>query len=130
MVVHKQSTLLTFVSLDDRSSLLEMIPEGEAFSAVDYDPVGRNFILARKRQQGGRIEIISMQGLQMSREVLFTCNVQSPESLAVDWRGGNVYWTDSKKGTIEIIRIQGKKRMVLYKDLDTPTAVTLQQELG
>ena len=130
MVIQKQSELLTLHSPNGRSTLLQLIPEGETITAVDYNPIGRYFIFARKRQNGGRIEIISIQSSQLVSRTIFSCNVKRTESLAVDWRGENVYWTDSHKGTIEVVQIKEKFRMVLHKNLDTPKAIAVQPDLG
>ncbi|XP_023943283.2 nidogen [Bicyclus anynana] len=47
-------------------------------------------------------------------EEFLSNGVQSPEGLAVDWEARNIFWTDSKKLTIEVINIDTKVRKVLF----------------
>lgn len=40
------------------------------------------------------------------------CCLSSPEDLAVDWYGRNLYWTDSKLRVIEISKLDGSERTI------------------
>ena len=40
------------------------------------------------------------------------CCLNSPEDLAVDWYGRNLYWTDSKLRVIEISKLDGSERTI------------------
>jgi very low-density lipoprotein receptor len=48
------------------------------------------------------------------------------DGLAVDWIYNHIYFTDTKKCTIEIINFDGNMGKVLIKDeLEIPRAITL-----
>lgn len=47
--------------------------------------------------------------------LIFFIDIQSPEGLAVDWVARNIFWTDSKKLTIEVANLDTKVRKVLFK---------------
>ena len=46
-------------------------------------------------------------------ETIITCCLSSPEDLAVDWLGRNLYWTDSQRRVIEVSLLDGRSRSVL-----------------
>ena len=61
-----------------------------------------------------------------SSKTLFYCNVETPDGLAIDHVGRNVYWTDTGTNRIEVGRLDGTRRKVLIKDgLDQPRAIVL-----
>ncbi|XP_045494684.1 nidogen [Colias croceus] len=47
-------------------------------------------------------------------EPFLSNDVQSPEGIAVDWSARNIFWTDSKKLTIEVANLDTKVRKVLF----------------
>lgn len=52
--------------------------------------------------------------------------VISPDGLACDWVGRVLYWTDSDTNRLEVARLDGTHRKVLFwKDLDQPRAIAL-----
>lgn len=59
-------------------------------------------------------------------QVLHSNTLQSPECVAIDWIGRNLYWCDKKKPSIEVSRLDGKFRLNLIKEnLEEPTAIVL-----
>ena len=47
--------------------------------------------------------------------------LKKPQSIAVDWVGKRIYWTDTEKNTIESADFDGgKHRMVVDTHLDEP----------
>ena len=59
-------------------------------------------------------------------QILHSTSVQSPDGLAVDWVGRNLYWCDKGKETIEVSKLDGKYRRVLIKrGLEEPRAIAL-----
>lgn len=66
-----------------------------------------------------------------SAKIVYFCNVLLPVGLAIDHVGRNVYWTDAGTDRIEIGRLDGTKRKVLFKDgLDEPGAIVLDKKKG
>lgn len=41
-------------------------------------------------------------------------DIISPEGLSIDWVSRNIYWTDSRKDTIEVANLDTKVRKVLF----------------
>ena len=59
-------------------------------------------------------------------QILHSNTLQSPDGIAVDWIGRNLYWCDRGKSTIEVSKLNGKFRRVLIKsNLEEPHAIVL-----
>ncbi|XP_035218425.1 low-density lipoprotein receptor-related protein 1-like isoform X2 [Stegodyphus dumicola] len=59
-------------------------------------------------------------------QLLHAGSLQSPDGLAVDWIGRNLYWCDKGKDTIEVSTLDGRFRKVLIrKGLQEPRAIVL-----
>ena len=53
------------------------------------------------------------------------------ESLAVDWVGRNLYWTDYVLETVEVARLDGSHRTVLVSEnVTNPRALVLDPRNG
>ena len=64
-------------------------------------------------------------------KTLFSCNVLKPYGLAIDHVGRNIYWTDAGTNSIEVGRLDGTKRKLLFKDeLEEPRAIVLDEKNG
>lgn len=64
-------------------------------------------------------------------EVLHHITVQSPDGIAVDWVGGNLYFCDKGTDTIEVSKLDGRFRKVLINDgLNEPRAIVLDPFRG
>ncbi|GIY95881.1 low-density lipoprotein receptor-related protein 2 [Caerostris extrusa] len=64
-------------------------------------------------------------------QLLHAGSVQSPDGLAVDWIGRNLYWCDKGKDTIEVSTLDGRFRRVLVKKgLQEPRAIVLDPFRG
>ncbi|XP_047530090.1 nidogen [Vanessa atalanta] len=48
-------------------------------------------------------------------EQFLSYDIQSPEGMSVDWTSRNIFWTDSKKLTIEVANLDTKVKKVLFK---------------
>ncbi|VVC93154.1 unnamed protein product [Leptidea sinapis] len=51
-------------------------------------------------------------------EQFLSQDIQSPEGLAVDWSARNIFWTDSKKLSIEVANLDSKVRKVLFSKVE------------
>lgn len=63
--------------------------------------------------------------------ILLSDDLSSPEGLAIDWISRNVYWTDSGMDRIEVSKLDGKQRKVLFDtDLVNPRAIVVDAANG
>ena len=66
-------------------------------------------------------------------EPVVTCCLVTPEDLAVDWLGRNLYWTDSNRRVIEVAKLDGSSRTILAqipKSFGSPSFITLDSTQG
>lgn len=70
--------------------------------------------------------------LKFTLILLLILDIQSVEGLAIDWLSRNVYWTDSKKDTIEVASLDNNKlRKVLVKEgLVNPRGIAVHPSRG
>uniref|UniRef100_A0A3Q2NMI4 LDL receptor related protein 1 n=1 Tax=Fundulus heteroclitus TaxID=8078 RepID=A0A3Q2NMI4_FUNHE len=79
--------------------------------------------------QGSMIRRMHMNGTNM--EVLHRTSLSNPDGLAVDWVGGNLYWCDKGRDTIEVSKLNGAYRTVLVNSgLREPRAVAVDVRYG
>jgi nidogen (entactin) len=58
-------------------------------------------------------------------------NLGSPEGVAVDWISKNIYWTDSGVDKIQVSRLDGTSRKILFSDgLVNPRAIAVDPVRG
>ena len=95
--------------------------------ALDFDPV-EDRVYWSDAYRGG---IFSAFSNETSLKTLFYCNVKTPDGLAIDHVGRNIYWTDAGTKRIEVGRLDGTSRRVLIKHgLDQPRAIALYERNG
>ena len=116
-----------FISLDSNYFVSQNHLENQRPIALDFDPVEDRVYWSDVDQ--GRIFSSFSNG--SSLKTLFHCNVQTPDGLAIDHVGRNIYWTDTGTKGIEVGRLDGTRRRVLSKDgLDQPRAIVLYERIG
>ena len=65
------------------------------------------------------------------QKIVTTTGLTLPEGLACDWIGHNLYWADSERKKIEVSRLDGSQRKVLYwKNIAQPRALVLDPFKG
>ena len=75
--------------------------------------------------------ILSVFSNATALKILFRCNVNVPDGIAIDKVGRNIYWSDTGNNRIEVARLDGTKRKLLIKDgLDEPRAIVLDERNG
>ena len=58
-------------------------------------------------------------------------DLRTPDGLAIDWLGDNLYWTDTGLDRIEVSRLDGTHRKILISDgLEEPRAIVLHPVKG
>uniref|UniRef100_A0A670IUS4 LDL receptor related protein 1 n=1 Tax=Podarcis muralis TaxID=64176 RepID=A0A670IUS4_PODMU len=75
---------------------------------------------------------VTTQGSMIRRMHINGSNVQvNPDGLAVDWVGGNLYWCDKGRDTIEVSKLNGAYRTVLVNTgLREPRALVVDVQHG
>lgn len=68
----------------------------------------------------------------MPRHVfLYSADLGSPEGIAVDHLGRNIFWTDSQLDRIEVARLDGRQRRILFDTgLVNPRAIVVDPMRG
>jgi len=49
-----------------------------------------------------------------NQEVVISNEIYHPDGVAVDWVARNIYWSDTGTDRIEVARLNGKHRRVIY----------------
>ncbi|KAI1891106.1 hypothetical protein AGOR_G00160530 [Albula goreensis] len=79
--------------------------------------------------QGSMIRRMHINGSDV--QVLHRTSLSNPDGLAVDWVGGNLYWCDKGRDTIEVSKLNGAYRTVLVNTgLREPRAVAVDVRNG
>ena len=95
--------------------------------ALDFDPVEDRVYWT----DVGQGLILSAFSNATALKILFRCNVNVPDGIAIDKVGRNIYWSDRGTNRIEVARLDGTKRRLLIKDgLDEPRAIVLDERNG
>lgn len=72
-----------------------------------------------------------MDKITSSLQVLHRTGLSNPDGLAVDWVGGNLYWCDKGRDTIEVSKLNGAYRTVLVNSgLREPRALVVDVKHG
>ena len=70
-----------------------------------------------------------MNGSNM--EVFLDIGVEILEGVAVDWIGRNLFWADSSNNRIETMQVDKRsRRLIVYKDVDSPRCLALDPNQG
>ncbi|KAJ3607378.1 hypothetical protein NHX12_024429, partial [Muraenolepis orangiensis] len=67
-------------------------------------------------------------GLAVNLDLKF---ITTPDGIAVDWVGGNLYWADSSANRLEVAMLDGRyRKQLVTTDLGHPSAVAVNPRLG
>lgn len=73
-------------------------------------------------------------GINIMPRNVFLCSpadLGSPEGIAVDHLGRNIFWTDSQLDRIEVARLDGRQRRILFDTgLVNPRAIVVDPVRG
>ncbi|XP_015227134.1 PREDICTED: low-density lipoprotein receptor-like [Cyprinodon variegatus] len=113
----------------DHSEYVRLIPELKNAMALDLDMPNKRIFwsdLSRKKIFSSNIDVASDSA---NHKVVIESDIEAPESLAVDWIHGNIYWTDSALKTISVATTEGDKRKTLISEkLGRPRGITIDPE--
>ncbi|XP_037535815.1 low-density lipoprotein receptor-related protein 1 [Nematolebias whitei] len=97
--------------------------------ALDFDYRQQMIYWTDVNTQGSMIRQMHINGSNV--QVLHRTLLSNPDGLAVDWVGGNLYWCDKGRDTIEVSKLNGAYRAVLVNSgLKEPRAVAVDVRYG
>uniref|UniRef100_A0AAV2M5F0 EGF-like domain-containing protein n=1 Tax=Knipowitschia caucasica TaxID=637954 RepID=A0AAV2M5F0_KNICA len=97
--------------------------------ALDFDYREQMIYWTDVTTQGSMIRRMYMNGSDV--QVLHRTSLSNPDGLAVDWVGGNLYWCDKGRDTIEVSKLNGAYRTVLVNSgLREPRAIAVDVRYG
>ncbi|XP_078803799.1 low-density lipoprotein receptor-related protein 1 isoform X7 [Oryzias latipes] len=97
--------------------------------ALDFDYHQQMIYWTDVNTQGSMIRRMHINGSNV--QVLHRTLLSNPDGLAVDWIGGNLYWCDKGRDTIEVSKLNGAYRTVLINNgLKEPRAVAVDVRYG
>ncbi|XP_064616962.1 low-density lipoprotein receptor-related protein 2-like [Liolophura sinensis] len=106
------------------------VPSAKKIVALDFDPVRDAAVYSDMTR--GVIGARKLFTRSVPREEVIVDHIAGDvESVVVDWVAGNLMWTDSTKGSIEVARLNGSFHVALSESLDgTPTALAIYPKNG
>ncbi|XP_034246865.1 LOW QUALITY PROTEIN: low-density lipoprotein receptor-related protein 4 [Thrips palmi] len=114
-------------SLQRFHDVLLDVPLIQKAVAVDFHWEQQLVVYADIR--AGHINTVSMHKWYYPTTIVK--NVSEPTSVAVDWLSDNLYWTDAKRRSIEVARMDGTMRKLLVTTTTgTPRAIVLHPKKG
>ncbi|KAM4582658.1 low-density lipoprotein receptor-related protein 1-like isoform 1-T1 [Fundulus diaphanus] len=97
--------------------------------ALDFDYRQQMIYWTDVNTQGSMIRRMHINGSNV--QVLHRTLLNNPDGLAVDWVGGNLYWCDKGRDTIEVSKLNGAYRTVLVNSgLREPRAIAVDVRYG
>ncbi|XP_039721687.1 prolow-density lipoprotein receptor-related protein 1 isoform X1 [Pteropus medius] len=97
--------------------------------ALDFDYREQMIYWTDVTTQGSMIRRMHLNGSNV--QVLHRTGLSNPDGLAVDWVGGNLYWCDKGRDTIEVSKLNGAYRTVLVSSgLREPRALVVDVQNG
>ncbi|KAF7240342.1 Low-density lipoprotein receptor-related protein 1 [Varanus komodoensis] len=97
--------------------------------ALDFDYRAQMIYWTDVTTQGSMIRRMHINGSNV--QVLHRTGLSNPDGLAVDWVGGNLYWCDKGRDTIEVSKLNGAYRTVLVNSgLREPRALVVDVRNG
>ncbi|OXB51766.1 UNVERIFIED_CONTAM: hypothetical protein H355_001255 [Colinus virginianus] len=97
--------------------------------ALDFDYREQMIYWTDVTTQGSMIRRMHINGSNV--QVLHRTGLSNPDGLAVDWVGGNLYWCDKGRDTIEVSKLNGAYRTVLVNSgLREPRALVVDVQNG
>ncbi|XP_013181939.1 PREDICTED: putative vitellogenin receptor isoform X2 [Papilio xuthus] len=95
---------------------------------VSYDG---NYIYWVETAQGHQSIVRSnINSLEDSKEVLVALGLEDPGDIAVDWLGGNIYFSDAERGIISACKSDGSICKTIHTETRHPKYVTLDVKRG
>ena len=114
--------------LNGSSSTLYPAKKGEGAEFVDYHIASGSIYWTDSRRHA--IQSGDLLGNSAAADVLEDPLI-GPEGIAVDWVGGNLYFTDTIMKAIKVISLDGSKiRLLFFHHVVNPRAIVIDPERG
>ncbi|XP_032148954.1 low-density lipoprotein receptor-related protein 2 isoform X4 [Sapajus apella] len=108
-------------------NMYSLVENGSYIVAIDFDSISGRIFWSDATQ--GKTWTAFQNGT--GRRVVFDSSIVLTETIAVDWVGRNLYWTDYALETIEVSKIDGSHRTVLIsKNLTNPRGLALDPRMN
>ncbi|KAM9189054.1 LOW QUALITY PROTEIN: low-density lipoprotein receptor-related protein 2 [Mergus octosetaceus] len=108
-------------------SIYSLIRDGRNIVAIDFDSITDRIFWSDTTQD----KIWSAYKNGTDRKIVFDSGVTVTESIAVDWVGRNLYWTDFVLETIEVSKMDGSHRTVLISEnITNPRGLVLDPRIN
>ncbi|TMS22387.1 Low-density lipoprotein receptor-related protein 2 [Larimichthys crocea] len=121
LLVAKRSQIIAN-RINMRPPQMRPVISGSSIVTVDFDRMTSRIYWADASQK----KIWSSFQNGTDRREVFSSGLMVPESIAVDWVGRNLYWTDSVLENIEVSTLDGRFRKVLLtKNVTSPRGLVL-----
>uniref|UniRef100_A0AAX7TL23 EGF-like domain-containing protein n=1 Tax=Astatotilapia calliptera TaxID=8154 RepID=A0AAX7TL23_ASTCA len=105
-----------------RPPLMSPVITGLSIVTVDFDSVTSKIYWADTKEK----KIWSAYQNGTGKQAVFSSGLMVTESIAVDWVGRNLYWTDSVMENIEVSTLDGRYRKVLMsRNITNPRGLVL-----
>lgn len=94
-------------------------------------PGGSHLLSEEWRSHAPEAQGATSSSFPVFPQVLHRTGLSNPDGLAVDWVGGNLYWCDKGRDTIEVSKLNGAYRTVLVSSgLREPRALVVDVQNG
>ncbi|ELW62289.1 Low-density lipoprotein receptor-related protein 2 [Tupaia chinensis] len=108
-------------------NIYPLVQNGSHIVAVDFDSISGRIFWSDSGQ--GKTWSAFQNGTD--RRLVFDSSITMTETIAIDWIGRNLYWTDYATETIEVSTIDGSHRTVLIsKNLTNPRGLALDPRMN
>ena len=112
------------IEIENSRDMLIPLRDVHEASALDYDRTDgkiywsdmKEKTISRAHTNGSSVEVVVEYGLDY------------PRGLAVDWRSGNLYWSDAGTGRLEVVSLSksvSARRVIIWRDLESPECIVL-----
>lgn len=119
---NNKTPVLGPISRVSMATAIDFVADKDLLFWADSD---RGSITSIKRDGTNRRHIIE------PTEAMDSVPVDWLTGLAIDWIAGNMYWCDSKRGVIEVARLDGSKQHVLLaNEIGKPTSIAVDPIRG